>query len=91
VTPERMAKLVARWVWLYTRGLPAATAQRRADEIGADLHDHIAHERGRGTGDRRIALGVLSRMVRGLAADASWRGDKAAQVLLPLRRRRRTR
>ena len=75
MTPERMARLVARWVRFYTRGLPTPIAQRRTDEIGADLHDHIAHERGRGTGDRRIALGILSRMVRGVAADASWRGQ----------------
>jgi hypothetical protein len=77
MTPERAAELVARWVRFYTRELPAPTAQRRVDEIDADLHDHIAHERSRGTGDRRIALSILSRMVRGLAADASWRGHHA--------------
>jgi hypothetical protein len=73
MTPDRMAALVARWVRLYTRHLPAPVARRRIDEIDADVHDHIAHERARGTGDRRIALGILSRMARGLAADASWR------------------
>jgi hypothetical protein len=77
MTPERMAKLVARWVRFYTRKLPTPIARRRVDEIDADLHDHIAHERARETGDRRIALSILSRMVRGLAADASWRGQHA--------------
>ncbi len=77
MTPERMAKLVARWVRFYTRELPTPIAQRRIDEIDADLHDHIAHERAQGTSDRRIALSILSRMVRGLAADASWRGRHA--------------
>jgi len=77
VTPEGMSKLVARWVRFYTRGLPTPIAQRRIDEIDADLHDHIAHERANATGDRRIALGIASRMVRGLAADASWRGRHA--------------
>jgi hypothetical protein len=72
-----MAELVARWVRLYTRKLPTPVAERRVEEIGADLHDHIAHERARGAGDRRIALGVLSRMLRGLAADASWRRRQA--------------
>ncbi|WP_217922752.1 hypothetical protein [Miltoncostaea oceani] len=72
MTPERMAALVARWVRFYTRDLPAPVARRRADEIAADLHDHIAHERTAGTGDGRIALGIASRMVRGLAADTSW-------------------
>ena len=73
MTPERAAELVARWARLYTRDLPDAVAQRRVDEIDADLHDHIAHEREHGSDDRRIALSVLSRMVRGLAGDASWR------------------
>jgi hypothetical protein len=77
MTPERMAELVARWVRFYTRNLPTPLAQRRIDEIDADLHDHIAHERAHGTSDRRIALSILSRMVRGLAADASWRGQHA--------------
>ncbi len=74
MTPERAAELVARWVRLYTRALPTPIAQRRRDEIDADLHDHIAHERSDGISERRIALGIASRLVRGLAADAAWRG-----------------
>ncbi len=77
MTPERMAELVARWVRFYTRGLPTPIARRRIDEIDADLHDHIAHERGNGLGDRRIARDIASRMVRGLAADVAWRGRQA--------------
>jgi hypothetical protein len=73
MTPEGMAKLVARWVRFYTRNLPEPTVRRRIDEIDADLHDNIAHERDHGTDDRRIALRIASRMVRGLAADALWR------------------
>ena len=83
MTPERMAQLVARWVRFYTRDLPTPIAQRRIDEIGADLHDHIAHERANGVSDRRIALGIASRMVRGLAADASWRGRQATGAARP--------
>jgi hypothetical protein len=75
MTPERIAQLVARWVRFYTRKLPTPITERRVDEIDADLHDHIAHERARGTSDRRIALSILSRMIRGVAADASWRGQ----------------
>jgi hypothetical protein len=78
VTPEGMSKLVGRWVRFYTRGLPTPIAQRRVGEIDADLHDHIAHERANGISDRRIALGIASRMVRGLAADAAWRGHAKA-------------
>jgi hypothetical protein len=73
MTPERMAELVARWVRFYTRNLPPRLAQRRIDEIDADLHDQIAHERAHGTGDRRIARSIAARLVRGLAADVSWR------------------
>jgi hypothetical protein len=80
MTPERVAELVARWVRFYTRELPPPIAQRRVDEINADLHDHIAHERAHGASDRRIALGILSRMVRGLAADASWRSQHAGAI-----------
>ena len=74
MTPERMAELVGRWVRFYTRELPTPIARRRIDEIDADLHDHIAHDRAHGAGDRRIALSIAARMVRGMAADASWRG-----------------
>ena len=79
MTPERMAELVARWVRFYTRDLPVEIAQRRVEEIDADLHDHVAHERANGSGisNRRIALGILSRMVRGVAADTAWRGRQA--------------
>jgi hypothetical protein len=71
--PERVAELISWWVRFYTRDLPAPTARRRIDEIDSDLHDQIAHERADGTSDRRIALGILSRMARGLAADVAWR------------------
>jgi hypothetical protein len=79
MTPERMAGLVARWVRLYTRELPAPVAERRVAEVDADLHDHIVHERAHGTGERRIAASIASRMVRGLAADASWRRSSNAK------------
>lgn len=85
MTPERMAALVAWWVRRYTRGLPAPIARRRVDEIAADVHDHVAHERAQGSGERRIALGVLSRAVRGAAADTSWRaGHRPATPRPPI-------
>ena len=74
MTPERAQELVARWVRFYTRELPTPIAQRRIDEIEADLHDHIAHERERGTPDARIARGIAGRMLRGAPADLSWGG-----------------
>jgi hypothetical protein len=80
MTPERMARLVAHWVRFYTRELPTPIAQRRINEVNADLHDQIAHDRAHGSSDRRIALSIVSRMVRGLAADASWRGQHAKAI-----------
>jgi hypothetical protein len=73
MTPGRASALVARWVRFYTRDLPAAVTERRVEEIGSDLHDHIDHERRQGTSDRRIALRILHRTTRGMAADLSWR------------------
>jgi hypothetical protein len=73
VTPERASRLVERWVRLYTRQLPTAIAERRLEEIEADVHDHTAHERALRTSDRRIGLSILSRMARGIPADLSWR------------------
>ncbi len=83
MTPERMAWLVARWVRFYTRDLPPAIAERRIGEIDADLHDHVAHEREHGSAEWRIALGVVARMLRGLAADAAWRGRTIARSSTP--------
>src|SRR4051794_2358718 len=74
MTPERIARLVALWVRLYTWSVPAPVAERRAGEIVADLEDHMAHGRARGMSDRRIALSMLGRMLRGLGADVAWRG-----------------
>jgi hypothetical protein len=71
--PERASSLVARWVRLYTRRLPAHIAERRVEEIDADLHEHVVFERARGAPERAIALGIVSRMARGMAADVAWR------------------
>ncbi|MBN6041237.1 hypothetical protein [Amycolatopsis sp. 195334CR] len=75
MNPDRVAALVARWVRFYTRDLPAPIAERRIGELDADLHDHLAHEHAGRKSSTRIALGLLSRMVRGLPADLSWRGQ----------------
>jgi hypothetical protein len=83
VTPERVAAIVARWVRVYTRNLPPAVARRRVGEIDADLHDQIAHERAGGTGDRRIAMSIAARMLRGMAADAAWRSRMRARASTP--------
>ena len=80
MTAELMGRLVAGWVRFYTRGLPTPIAERRVLEIDADLYDHISAERANGTRDARIALGILSRMARGVTADVSWRHEHAGRV-----------
>jgi hypothetical protein len=74
MTPERMSRLVKSWVRYYTRGLPAEVAARRVEELDADLHDQIARERAAGVREHVIARHLASRMVRGVPADAAWRG-----------------
>lgn len=76
MSPDRVAAAVARWTRLYTTGLPRAVAQRRIEEIQADVHDQITHERTLGVADRRIAPRLASRMVRGAAADVAWRAHE---------------
>lgn len=83
MTPERIARLVSRWVRFYTREVATPLAQRRIGEIDADLYDQIAHERAHGASDPRIALSILSRMVRGLPADVSWRARHARSTTDP--------
>ena len=83
MTPGLATALVTWWVRAYTRGLPRTIAERRAGEIAADLHDHIAHERARGTSDGGIALAVASRMLRGIAADVSWRSQTISRTKDP--------
>jgi hypothetical protein len=76
MTPERAAALVVRWVRFYTRDLPPDIAERRAIELHADVHDHIAHERARRVREKRIARSVALRMIRGIRDDVAWRADQ---------------
>jgi hypothetical protein len=78
MTPESMAALVARWTRAYTRNLPSSVADRRREEIAADVHDHIASARAQGIRDGRIARSIASRTLRGLLADAAWRRHQFA-------------
>jgi hypothetical protein len=75
--PERVAAVVVRWARLYTRGLQPDVAERRIEELTADLHDQIAHERAAGVGDRRVARAVAARALRGVPSDLAWRRPKA--------------
>jgi hypothetical protein len=83
MTPERMIAVVSLWARLYTRRLPEDDARRRVEELRADLHDHVDHERATGAGERRIAASVTGRMVRGIPADLSWRHDRTHRRTTP--------
>jgi len=62
-------RVAGSWAHLYTRGLPAETAERRRDEIWSDLFEHAAFA------GPTIAqqLNVLGRVLWGIPADLSWR------------------
>lgn len=72
-------RLALWWVDRYTRCVPeVARAQRRA-EIASDLWEQRAAA-GAGT---RVELAVLSRCVRGIPADLSWRQSRRRGRRLP--------
>lgn len=74
-------RITLRWVSLYTRGLPAVVGDERRREVESDIWEHRAHA---GAG-RRVELAVLSRTVRGLPADLSWRRGQRTGSRLPSR------
>ena len=76
MTPERVTAAVLHWVRFYTTGLPRPIADRRIEEIEADLHDQVGHLRSSGVSDTRIAARLASRTIRGAAADAAWRAHE---------------
>lgn len=71
---ERLARW---WVGLYTRGLPQGLRDERRGEVASDVWEHRA-----AAGDRwATQLAIVSRCLRGVPADLSWRRAR-------LRRRR---
>ena len=68
--------VVRAWVGLYTRGLPAALAAERRAEIDADLWEEAVAAFRFGQVDRLPAQ-RLSRLVRGMPSDITWRLDRA--------------
>jgi hypothetical protein len=65
----RGTRVALRWVRLYTRGLPADARAGRLAEIESDLWEH---RRDAGEGIRTEAA-IVSRCLRGAAADLGWR------------------
>jgi hypothetical protein len=90
--PDRVSVAVLRWVRLYIIGLPRPVAGRRLEEIQADLHDQVIHQRSLGISEPQIAAHIASRTIRGAAADAAWRGVHVrAEPLAHIRHRSKRR
>ena len=72
-------RLTLRWVGWYTRGLSERAREERWAEIESDLWEHRADA---GPGGR-TAFALLSRTVRGVPADLSWRWARRQGRRLP--------
>ena len=66
-------RLVEAWVRVYTLGLPGEHRRERVDLLRADLRDQAEDAATRGVGPTAIATGLLSRWLRGVPADLTWR------------------
>lgn len=73
--PPHSVRLVRRWVEVYLTQLDPRVAQERRDEIASDLHEHAAWAQEHGESAGRLGRAVLSRAVRGVASDLSWRRE----------------
>jgi hypothetical protein len=73
---ETPARVVRRWVALYTAGLPAAIRQDRRDEVEDDLWSQMndAAEAGRGSGS--VSGEIVMRLLFGVPADVTWRVEQ---------------
>ena len=72
--------LAMRWVFFYTRRLPARIAYPRRDEVASDLWEHRHDARTRGMSDLATAVAIIWRMIRGAPADVGWRFVKVASA-----------
>lgn len=74
--------LTRRWIWLYTSMAPLEERMDRRAELLSDLHEHISDSRAGGVGQEAIALGVLSRSLRGAPEDLKWSAPYAPTALV---------
>ena len=74
--PSRLpfaARIVRRWTWLYTLGLPAADRDARLAEIESDIWEEVDFARGQGKSSPFINSQICSRLLLGVPMDLSWR------------------
>jgi hypothetical protein len=83
------AAIAGWWATFYTFGLPAASRERRRQELQSDLWEHQDDRLREGAKTGMVGLEILSRTVRGAPADILWRfrleGPKM-QIHLPFER-----
>jgi hypothetical protein len=80
---EGASAVVAAWVKLYTSGLAPEVRDRRRAEVVSDLWEHRHWDARSGTGEWSCGARLLTRLVAGLAADASWRLSKSMAARFP--------
>lgn len=73
------ARVVLWWVDRYTGGVPRAAGEERRSEIASDLWE----QRAASHGGPAVELAILSRWVRGIPADLSWRRARRTGRRLP--------
>lgn len=79
VGPDERSTMFARW-WVrsYTGGLPNHERATRRAEIDSELAEHRQHRELEGWTAKHIARERVHRLVRGVAADLSWRYEVVA-------------
>jgi MYXO-CTERM domain-containing protein len=75
---DRAAAVVAWWVTIYSRRLPAEVAERRQAELASDLWEQRAWAQAVGAPAPAVALSILRRMAAGTPADLRWRQRQLA-------------
>jgi len=79
---------VLAWVDRYTRGVPSHVAGDRRDELRSDLWEQVQADGDRPTSELATAISILSRTVRGIPSDLSWRrAQLAGRPAQPFRNR----
>lgn len=73
MTLTRTARLVRRWVELYTRGLAAELRDARRAEIESDLWAQAEEAENVGRGSSSVEVEMLTRLALGMPADIGWR------------------
>jgi hypothetical protein len=73
---ETSARMVRRWVGLYTRGLPAKIRGDRRDEIEDDLWSQLTDAVASGRSNRSVSVEMVARLLFGIPADVTWRVEQ---------------